>query len=240
MHQLPGMRIFEALPHATITQRLGLSQAEEKGRKQARAIVGGSTDRRRRCNHAPLRAGQQNRSLKYLGQRHFGWDIQRNNASSAIHHNAQNVSSTPPFVHRKYWSLSSTFTRDPLSHQAFHTTRGPQPVIRVSVFEGQTVVMAHATHVFPADLPPWFFSIQPLRNLIPALSEPHNYIALDGPQRTYLRRPDFAGHGSDSLFEWRASRSRAIVRQLAVIQVTLEKHQVRMGKVQEQIWRFRV
>lgn len=102
------------------------------------------------------------------------------------------------------------------------------------------VARAHATHVFSADLPPRFFSIQPLRNLIPALSEPHNYIAFDGPQRTYLRRPNFAGHGSDSHFEWRASGSRTIVRQLAMIQITLEKHEVRMGKVQEQIWRFRV
>ena len=98
----------------------------------------------------------------------------------------------------------------------------------------------HATHVFSADLPSRFFCIQPLRNFIPALSEPHNYIALDGSQRTYFRSPDFAGHGSDSHFEWRAGGSRTIVRQLAVIQVTLEKHQIRMGKVQEQIWRLRV
>ena len=88
MHQLVGMEIFEAPSHATVVRGLGLARADEKGRNQARAIVGGSMDRRRRCNGAPLREGQQNRSLEYLGERHFRWNMQ---TSSTIHHDIQNV-----------------------------------------------------------------------------------------------------------------------------------------------------
>ena len=90
-----------------------------------------------------------------------------------------------------------------------------------------------ATHVFSADLPPRFFRIQPFCGLVPLRSESHNYIALNRSQRTYLRRSGLAGHGSDSHFKRRAGGRCTIVRQLAVIQVALEEHEVRMGKVQE-------
>lgn len=121
-------------------------------------------------------------------------------------------------------------------------TGAPQPDHQsVSVQEADCdYAELNATHIFSADLPPRFFHVQLFCDLLPILSEPHNYVTLDRPQRAYLRCPGFASHGSDSHFKRCAGGRRTIVRQLAVIQITLEQHEVRMGKMQEQVWRLRV
>ena len=82
------------------------------------------------------------------------------------------------------------------------------------------------THVFATNLPTRLFLVETLGQSVTVGTQTNNYIAFDGPQASDLRSSSSAGHGANSYVEGGASRRGAIVRQLAVVQVTLEDDQI--------------
>lgn len=89
------------------------------------------------------------------------------------------------------------------------------------------------TYIFTANLPPWLLLVKVLRGLF-AL-QTHNDVALDRAQRADFRRTRRRRHRPDRLLEWCRRRRVAIIRQLTVVQITLEEHEVRAREVEEQI-----
>ena len=94
-------------------------------------------------------------------------------------------------------------------------------------------VKRNPTHIFARNFPTRLLLIEFICNGV--TRQPDNNIALDRPQTAYAGRAGQTRHGPNSLFKWRGGRSSAIVCQLAVIQITLEEHQVALGQMQEQI-----
>lgn len=156
---------------------------------------------------------------------------QGNDSYSAIHRDPQNFFTTSPFstlddplLQRS--QLEVNFLSGPSLRQKRHSL-----IVKSQSISAPVAKSLDPTHVFPADPPAWFFLLELFRFLTPVLSESHDYIALDCSQRTYAWCSSFAGHRSYSLVEGGAGGRRTIIRQLAVIQVTLEEHEARMGKV---------
>jgi len=92
--------------------------------------------------------------------------------------------------------------------------------------------------IFPADLPAFLFFVQSLSNLISSVTQANNDVALNGPQAAYLWRSSGACHWTNGHVEGRASRRRAVIRELAVIKVSFENDEIRTGEMQEEIRRF--
>src|SRR5258708_1010054 len=96
-------------------------------------------------------------------------------------------------------------------------------------FLARSALRKEDNSIFPRNLPSRFLLIQFIRN--PILLESHHNITLNRPQTRHRRCTRQTRHRSNRHIKRRRSRSSTIIRQLAMIQITLKHHQIALTQM---------